>query len=100
MKTPDSLTNALRTWRVAPPTTPDFRATVWHRIEQGRRAADWWIFLRARVGVLSLAAVVTVGVSGWTGHAVARTQVQIDRAALANTYVASLDARVQAGLKE
>ncbi len=100
MRTFESLTNALRTWRVAPPPTPDFRAAVWQRIEQSQRATDWWGFVRARVGVLSLAAVVTVGVSGWTGHAVASAQVQIDRAALAGTYVAGLDARVRAGLIE
>ncbi len=97
---PDSLTNALRAWRVAPPPAPNFRSAVWKRIEDNRRTSDWWLFVRARVGVLSLAAVVTVGVSGWTGHAVARTQVQVDRAALVSTYVASLDARVQAGLTE
>jgi hypothetical protein len=100
MKLPDSLSNDLRLWRVSPPPDPGFRAAVWQRIEARRRESGWPAFLRTRATALTAAAIVIVVVSGWTGHSVARSQVQADRRMLAARYLASLDVRVQAGLKE
>jgi hypothetical protein len=56
--------------------------------------------VRKRVAALTAAAIMTVVISGWTGHSVARSRVQTDHDTLAASYLASLDARVQAGLKE
>jgi len=100
MKSSDPLSNVLRVWRVSPPPDPDFRAAVWQRIEETRRAPTWSVFVRTRAAALTAAAIVTVVVSGWTGHLVARNHVQADRNTLAANYLANLDARVKAGLKE
>jgi hypothetical protein len=100
MKPPEFLTQALRVWRVSPPPDPNFRGAVWQRIEDTHRTTSWPVFVRARAASLILALAVTVGVSGWTGHAFARTRVRADRDSLAANYLASLDARVHAGLKE
>lgn len=100
MKSSDSLRDVLRAWRVSPPPDPGFRAAVWQRIEETLPAPTWSVFVRTRAAALTAAAVATVAISGWTGHLVARNHVQADRDTLAASYVASLDARVHAGLKE
>jgi hypothetical protein len=100
MKPSDSLSNDLRLWRVSPPPDPNFRAAVWRRIEASRREPTWPVFARTRAAALAAAAIVVVVLSGWTGHSVARSHVRSDRDTLAATYLASLDVRVQAGLKE
>jgi hypothetical protein len=100
MKSSDSLSKVLQIWRVSPPPDPDFRAAVWQRVEETRRAPTWPVFVRTRATALTAAAIVTVAVSGWAGHSVARNHVQADRNTLAANYLASLDARVKAGLQE
>ncbi len=100
MNSSESGPSDLQAWQVHPPRDPNFRAAVWRRIERARRAPTWAAFVRARAALLATGLVVTIGVSGWMGHAVARTQGKADRAALAAHYVAGLDARVQTGLKE
>ena len=100
MKLPNPLSDALRLWRVSPPPNPEFRTAVWQRIEAARREPTWPAFVRTRATALAAAAIVTVVLSGWTGHSVARNRVQADRTTLVAHYLASLDVRVQAGLKE
>ncbi len=100
MKLPDSLSNDLRLWQVSPPPDPGFRAAVWQRIDARRRESTWPAFVRTRGTALAVAAIAIVVVSGWTGHSVARSRVQADRSTLAAHYLASLDVRVQAGLRE
>ena len=51
-----------------------------------------------RLGTLGAACLLTLAVSGWSGHAYARAKVESDRVALATSYLSSLDARVQVGL--
>lgn len=98
MNSPDSLSQELRFWRVRPPLEPNFRASVWQRIECDRRAHSWPTYLRAHAIALGLLLVVAIGGSGWMGRSLAQAQVDSDRARLAAVYVANLDARVQAGL--
>jgi len=99
MKLSESLGEVLRIWRVAPPRDPNFRAAVWQRIEAVRRETSWSGFVRTRAAALTAATIMVVALSGWTGHAVARSHVRADRDRLAATYIAGLDVRVQAGLK-
>jgi hypothetical protein len=98
MNSPDDLSAELRTWKVNPPHDPDFRRAVWRRIEEQRRVPTWGVFVKTRALALGTALVLTIGISGWAGHTVARARVQVDREVLAASYVASLDARVHTGL--
>jgi hypothetical protein len=100
MKLSDSLGEVLRIWRVSPPPDPNFRAAVWQRIEAIRREPTWPAFVRTRAAALTTATIAIVALSGLTGHSVARNHVNADRNTLAASYIASLDVRVQAGLKE
>lgn len=94
----DTLSEVLRSWRVNPPAEPDFRAAVWRRI--GRRAeATWPAYLRAHTAAWALAAVLTIGVAGFAGRALAQARMQADREAIVVTYLTELDPRVQAVLK-
>jgi hypothetical protein len=88
----DKLSETLRDWRVKPPSDPGFRAAVWRRI--GRQGeATWPAYLRAHTAVL------TFGVAGFAGRAIAQARVQADREAMVVSYLVELDPRAQAVLK-
>jgi len=100
MRSSDFLSSTFGAWRVKPPPDPEFRAEVWRRIGEAREAAPWTAFVRARVAVLATAATLTIAVSGWAGHSLARIRAEADRDALAASYIAALDARVHLKLDE
>ncbi|MFZ5494289.1 MAG: hypothetical protein ACOZE5_03000 [Verrucomicrobiota bacterium] len=94
----DDLSEVLQSWRVKPPADPDFRAAVWRRI--GRQGeATWPAYLRAHTAAWALAAMLTIGVAGFAGRALAQARVQADREAVVVAYLTELDPRVQAMLK-
>jgi hypothetical protein len=82
MDTPsDSLSEALRRWKVAPPVDAGFRNLRTH-------AAAW-----------VLVTVVMLGAAAFTGRATAEARVRADREAMVVSYLVDLDPRVQAMLK-
>ncbi len=94
----DKLSETLQEWRVKPPSDPGFRAAVWQRI--GRQVeASWPSYLRAHTAAWSVAAVLTFGVAGFAGRAIAQARVQADREAMVVSYLVELDPRAQAVLK-
>ena len=95
---PDSLSEALRDWRVNPPADPDFRPAVWRRLGR-QRAATWPVYLRSHATTWSLAAVLALGAAAYSGSALARARVRADREAIVVSYLVDLDPRVQAVLK-
>ena len=97
-ETPDSLSEALRQWRVQPPRNPDFRPSVWRRIRQST-SETWAGYLRQHLAAWSLAAAVVVTAAGWGGHAVAQAKLNAERETMVVAYLVELDPRVQAGLR-
>ena len=95
MKTNDRVSQMLKEWRIDVPPSPDFRPGVWSRIGEEKQKIALSRAVRSRLGTIGAACLVTLAVSGWTGHAYARAKVQSDREALATSYLSSLDARVQ-----
>lgn len=89
----DRLSRALADWRVAPRRSPQFRATVWARIEAARRAPTWTGYLRAHGALVAGALAVAVIVGAWRGREQARERDATARAALVADYVHGLDAR-------
>jgi len=99
MKPNDKLDEFLRDYRdLAVPPNPDFRPNVWRRIEAEKRRRSWTKQTLMRLSLAGGLCAVTLTAAGWTGHASARAQAAADREAMANHYLASLDARAQAGL--
>lgn len=95
---PDSLSEALRAWRVQPPRDPAFRPAVWQRIHQAAR--DGWVnYVRDHRLAWGLTAAVAVIGAGWTGHTAAQARLESSRHAMAETYLVELDPRVQAKLR-
>lgn len=94
----DSLAEALRGWRVAPPATHDFRLRVWERIGKGSDVT-WPSYLRSHAAGLSLVSIVALGTALYTGSAVAHSRARADRDAIVRTYLVALDPRIQAVLK-
>lgn len=93
----DPLSEALGSWRVAPPADPAFRQRVWQRI--GRRAGTTWpTYLRAHAAAWSLALIVVLSAAAYSGRALARSQARADREAIVVTYLVDLDPRVRAVL--
>ncbi len=87
------LQSALADWRVTPRRAADFRAAVWASIERRRGDANWGSYMRTHaVPCVALLAVALV-VGAWTGRGRARARVEIERSALATSYVQALDAR-------
>jgi hypothetical protein len=95
---PDSLSEALQGWRVAPPANPNFRHHVWQRIGK-RPETSWLAYLRSHAAGLSLASVIVLGVAAYSGSALAHSQVRADREAIVRTYLVDLDPRIQAVVK-
>jgi len=96
MNSPDpneTLSRALADWRVSPPRNPQFRAEVWSRIEAGRRAPSWTVYLRAHRALIASALMLAVVLGAWTGRERARERDAAARATLVANYVHGLDAR-------
>lgn len=91
--TDESLTRLLRErCAVAPERNPEFRATVWARIEARKRGpatwVAWWRTNSLRFGTLAVASVMLAGVGGaW----MARWESQRTREQLVQRYLASID---------
>lgn len=94
----DSLSRTLAAWRVAPPTDPQFRPSVWRRIRRAENET-WPAYLRAHLAPCVVAAVLLAGAAGWAGRAAALARLQADREAMVTTYLIDLDPRLQAGLR-
>lgn len=88
-----SLSQILAQWRLTPRRNPQFRAEVWARLEARRHDVSWFAYARSRVplvaGVLTLALVA----GALTGRERVNVRLAADRAALADAYVQSHDAR-------
>jgi hypothetical protein len=94
----DSLSQTLTSWRIKPPSDPNFRPAIWARIQ--RRAGDTWTgYLRAHLAGWSAVALVAVGVAGWTGHAAAQAKLESNREQMVVSYLGELDPRVMAKLR-
>jgi hypothetical protein len=94
----DSLSEALRAWRVTPPSDPGFRQGVWRRI--GRKADGVWpAYFRAHTAALAAVAFIVLGAAAYTGSAVAHSQARADRETIVAAYLVDLDPRAQALLK-
>ena len=92
------LSKVLRDWRVTPPADPNFRHSVWQRLNR-QIPASWPAYLRGHAVAWMLATVLTVSAAALTGHATAQAKVQADREAMIVSYLVDLDPRVQAVLK-
>ena len=91
----DTLSGVLREWRVTPTADPNFRNSVWRRIDRGT-ITTWPAYLRAHSATWSLAAIMVLGAAGFTGRALAQARAQADREALVASYLVELDPRIQA----
>ena len=87
------LDGVLAAWDVAPGRDPQFRAAVWAKIEAARVGRTWFEYARSHVALTTGLAAVALVAGGWIGREKAQTRVAADRAALAENYVRSLDAR-------
>lgn len=94
----DPLSRTLASWRVNPPSDPNFRPAVWQRIRQ-RTRETWSAYVRAHRLGWSLVAGLAVVTGGWTGHAVARAKLDASREQMVVSYLGDLDPRVLAKLR-
>ncbi len=95
----DDLPKMLHEWRVKPPADPGFRHAVWQRIQRPPDVS-WAAYLRTHLAAWTVAAVLTLGVAGLAGRALAQVHIQADREAIVTTYLVELDPRVQAVLRQ
>ena len=95
MQSDDPLSRILRTWRVTPTASSNFRTSVWQRIETARRGdgESWSAYLRIHLAGWMLATVVITAGSGLVGFTAAKTKNESSRQKMVATYVASIDAR-------
>jgi hypothetical protein len=96
MKDPstESLSSALRIWRVTPPADPGFRGAAWARIEAAQTAAPAWsVYVKSHAGAWSLALAGSLAVAGFAGRTLGREHTAAERDAILSTYVAAIDAR-------
>jgi hypothetical protein len=87
------LRDALRAhWHVHPQRNPDFRTSVWARIEASRRSpATWGAWLRLNTLRLASVAAVCVALAGVGGAWLARAEASHTRDQLVQRYLASID---------
>jgi hypothetical protein len=89
----DPLSSELQQWRVEPSSNPQFRTSVWAKIEATRRAASWSSFARAHPALVTVFLASGALFGAWSGRVQAREQFETDRSVLAANYVHELDAR-------
>jgi hypothetical protein len=87
------LSLVLRSWILSAPRDPQFRSSVWARIEARGRTVSWPVYLRGHAAALAGALAVVVAIGGWVGREQAQARVAADREQIAQSYVQSLDAR-------
>jgi hypothetical protein len=92
-ETNDPLPAILAGWQVVPRRDPRFRGATWARIQAPRGDGSWWAYARGHRILTLCAAALALVAGGWVGREQARTRDAVDRAALAEHYVRSLDAR-------
>ncbi len=100
MNSPDSnkpLSRTLAAWRVSPKPDPNFRPAVWERIRQ-RTRETWASYVQAHLATWAIVAGIAVAAAGWTGHSVARAQLDAEREQMVVSYLSELDPRVMAKL--
>lgn len=91
----DRLSATLASWRVNPARNPHFRPAVLACVR--KTARDTWAgYVRGHLAAWSVAALVALAAAGWTGHAFAQAEMEINRERMAVTYLGSLDPRVLA----
>lgn len=79
-------------WTVSVDRDPGFRAAVWARIEARRRLpATWGAWLRLHLAGVVAGAAVVVLAAGAGGSLLASRQVEREREARIQRYVASID---------
>lgn len=98
MNTNERLSQRLKEWNLRVPRDQGFKPGVWRRIADEKRHAGLSGLARTRSGLIGAACAVSVLLSGWSGHAYARSQAQNERETLAESYLANLDARSHTGL--
>lgn len=91
-ETNDGLGRNLNAWRVTPQWDPAFRSAVWKKIE-AREGGSWVDYARSHAALTTGLTAVALLAGAWIGRERAHTQVEVDRALLAENYVRSLDAR-------
>lgn len=91
----EPLSRTLSEWRVTPKADPNFRPAVWQRI-QAKTQQTWTSYVRTHLVGWSVAAALAMGVAGWTGHSVARAQLDAGREKMVVSYLVELDPRVMA----
>ena len=94
----DSLSEALRHWRILAPRDRNFRDSVWQRIDQQGRLT-WSGYLRGHLIGWSLTAMLAIVAAGWGGHAMAQARLEADRDAMVVSYLSGLDPRVLTKLR-
>lgn len=90
---PDSLSHALRAWRLTPARDPRFRPAVGSRIAAQASAPGWGGYVRRHAPAVAGAMAVAVVLGALTGREQAQARVATARAQLATAYVQGLDAR-------
>ena len=94
----EPLSRTLASWRVNPPSLPNFRPAVWRRIQQ-RSRETWTGYVRGHLVGWSLVAGLAIVAAGWTGHSVARTRLENSREQMVFSYLGNLDPRVLANVR-
>ncbi|HUG12639.1 MAG TPA: hypothetical protein VMM36_16605 [Opitutaceae bacterium] len=91
--THDTLKPVLGAWRVSPARSRDFSTGVWRRIEARRNRDSWAAFARGHPAMFAALIVIATASGGWVGAESARSRVAEHSAAMADSYVQSMDAR-------
>lgn len=89
----DDLQPVLGAWRVSPVRAPDFSIGVWRRIEERRSRDSWAAFARGHPAMFAALILIATVSGGWVGAESARSRVAQHSAAMADSYVQSMDAR-------
>lgn len=89
----DDLPGLLRQWQVNPSRSAEFSPGVWRRIEARRRGGSWAGFARGHPAMLTALVAAAIVTGGWSGIEAAQARVEAGRAAIADSYVRSLDPR-------
>ncbi|MDX2187288.1 MAG: hypothetical protein SFV32_10170 [Opitutaceae bacterium] len=94
----DDVRRAIRAWQVRPLPNSTFRPEVWQRIQQGSDAG-WTSYLKRHAASVSLAAILTLVLSGWLGKTASRVALEHQRETMIVSYLVDLDPRVEAMMR-
>ena len=96
MNTPrqnSDLPGLLRQWQVSPVHSTHFTTNVWRRIEARGQRESWAGFAKGHPAMLAALIVVATIAGGWGGMESARSRVEHQSSAMADSYVQGMDAR-------